>query len=371
MILHVLLEGDSLRNLKFFICFIFCLNSCFSKDVEYIPLNKLSQGNELVGGFSGLFLESNQDKDVLIFMTHSDRGPNGDKIEDPRTGQIKRRFMYPDFQPFWKRFSINRKTKEIKLLNTIGLTLPNKKPLTGISNNNEDEVLIDGNGKELKKDINGIDPESICFDGRFFWMGEEYGPSLLKFSQAGELLRRYVPETSYAQAPDEIYKDSLPKVLLKTKLNRGFEGVACDGDKVYAILQSPLPGENLDVRLIEFNSVTEKVERELFYPLDSKKADKIGDMVFSQGFLYILEQNDEVGDNSFHKVYKVELSSFDKPERVNKILVKDLVKAGYSFAEKIEGLTVINDQEIAIVNDNDFGVHDSSAESIMAILKMD
>lgn len=326
--------------------------------------------NDLTGGLSGLHFERSED-DVLIFWSHSDRGPNGEPIEDTQSGLTKRPFLRPDFQPFWVRFSLNRITKEVKILDTVRLTLTNVKMITGLPNKEGDELPVDVNGKELNRDINGIDPEAICFDGTHVWMGEEYGPSILKFNLQGQLMRRYVPKGSYPSADSDLFKRSLPEVLLMRKVNRGFEGLTCKDGKVYGILQSPLPKEGTDVRIFEFDPISEKVEREFLYPVDSKKTDKIGDLAVIGDDLLVLEQNSKIGDKGIHNVYRVNLNQLDKAGRLKKKLVKDLVKAGFAFAEKVEGLTVIGSNEIAVVNDNDFAVNNFSLKSVLGIYTLD
>ena len=58
--------------------------------------------------------------------------------------------------------------------------LPNVDPRGGAWNS--DEFPLDRDGKEIPFDEFGIDPESLAVDGAGnFWVGEEYGPSLLKF----------------------------------------------------------------------------------------------------------------------------------------------------------------------------------------------
>ncbi len=37
--------------------------------------------------------------------------------------------------------------------------------------------------------------------------------------------------------------------------------------------------------------------------------------------------------------------------------VVSLAKVGYDFAEKVEGLAIVSDEWLAVVNDNDFGVN--------------
>lgn len=337
--------------------------------MEMFDLSSLSPSNLYSGGMSGLHLIEKMG-DELVFYSHSDRGPNGEVIETLPDGTQKRPFLYPEFQPHWVKFSLNQKTREIKNLGFIHLTNSAGKPLNGLPNKAGDELAIDTQGNELKKDINGIDPEALCADGQNVWMGEEYGPSILKFNHQGQLIKRYIPEGSYSDVTDPSYVRKLPSYLTKKKLNRGFEGIACMNNKVYAILQSPLKGDGLDVRILEFNPQTESVEKVYLYPLDSKQADKIGDMAVLNDALYVLEQNSETGPQSIHNVFKVRLDSVDAQGKLKKELVLDLVRAGYHFAEKIEGLSVISENELAVINDNDFGVNNPLMKSILGIFKI-
>lgn len=351
------------------------LNSCSTTTskaghrMDLTDLSHLSTNPLYRGGFSGLQFEMG-DGDELTFLAHSDRGPNAEPLEVPGKNIIKRPFFKPDFQPFWIKFSVNRRTKEVWLKELILLTLPDGSPMTGMPNKVGDEVPITLLGNELPLDVHGIDPESICFDGNYIWMGEEYGPSILKFNLKGTLLSRYVPEGSYSGQDFSYFRRTLPRHLLDRKVNRGFEALTCQDGKVYSMLQSPIKGEGKNVRIFEFNPLTEKVEREFFYPLDSDQADKIGDLATYGKSLLVLEQNGKTGKDGIHKIYKINLQEVDERGFLKKILVKDLVAEGYSFAEKVEGLTVINGDEIAVVNDDDFGVNDSSLKTILGILKI-
>lgn len=310
-------------------------------------------------GLSGLSLES-QNQDSYIFWSLTDRGPNVEKVNDKGIGRSTRVFPIPDFRPYWIRFSVSKKSREVKILNKIELKL------TGLPNNFDDELPLDETGQQLKKDPMGVDPESICADEKYIWVGEEYGPSILKFTKDGRFLKRYGQEF-------------LPKKIQQRRMNRGFEGIACVNNRVYAILQSPLPADGKNILLIEFNPYTEKTERQFNYPLESLSADKIGDMSVKDDYFYVIEQNSGTGEKSFHRVYKFKLDKIDVHGALVKELVIDLVKAGYDFAEKIEGLSILDNNQLVIVNDNDFGyvgfdkytgkiLKDSSKKTVLGIV---
>lgn len=305
------------------------------------------------GGFSGLFFEK-QDGDELIFWTHSDRGPNNDEIEDATTGITKRPFLVPGFQPYCIRFSLNRKTKAVKSISKIPFTLFDGTPISGLPNKPGDELPVDSRGTELKRDIHGIDPECLAFDGEFIWLGEEYGPSILKFNLQGRLIKRYLPDGTH-----------LPSKLLERRVNRGFEALTYRGGKVFAMLQSPLKKEELSVLILEFDPILEKVTGEHWYPLDSLETDKIGDMGFWDKSLYVIEQNEKI-----HNIYEVQLGVLNEQGLLKKRLVLELTAAGYDFAKKVEGLTSISSLEIAVLNDNDFKVNDPTLSSTLGIFKI-
>lgn len=301
------------------------------------PKDKKTTIAELPGFLanSGLFLEK-QIGDEYILWTHTDRGPNGTEYKSGL--ETLRPFLEPDFHPYWVQFSFNFKTKQTTVLKKISLDV------TGLPNQPGDELPVDINGKVLNRDSKGIDPESICFEGNYAWMGEEYRPSILKIDLSGKVLNRYVPGKA------------LPPIIRKRKVNRGFEGLACYNNKVYAILQSPLPDDKNLIRIMEFDPHTETVTREFLYPLDSMNADKIGDLtVSSDGTFYVIEQNSETGPQSFHKIFSFRLGG---SYQLQKKFEVDLVKEGFDFADKLEGLVVTDDYFI-VVNDNDFGIENN------------
>lgn len=308
--------------------------------IDFYTLNGL-------GGLSGLsFVEENSEQ--ITFWTLTDRGPNAEEIKTKDPKIVLRPFLKPEYRPKVIKFSVNKTSKEVTILKEIELGL------SGLPNLESHEFPVDRFGKTIPKDLHGIDPESICFSRDNIWIGEEYGPSILKFSLEGKLIKRFVPVNSYPE--DSGFVQELPSQIKSRKLNRGFEGLACDGDKVYAVLQSPLPADGKNVLIFEFNIHTEKVERSFYYPLDSLKADKIGDLDFRNGKFYIIEQNSQVGPESFHRVYEFELSSADMNGLLTKKLRADLTKLGFDFADKLEGLAVMPDGRLSVVNDNDFGL---------------
>lgn len=326
------------------------------------PLKKYSKLIE--GGFSGLYFEGIDQQKNFIFWTHTDRGPNAEIYQDT-DGRMVRPFIQPNYNPHLIKFAFNPGKHSLHYLAELPLKKGDGKDLSGLPNKRGTghETPVTVLGRDLDLDLLGIDPEGLCFTDQNIWMVEEYGPSLLKFDRQGKLSTRYVPKGYYSTEDlkelkkkygASLIKETLSEKLIHRKTNRGFEGIACHEDKIYAVLQSPLPDETKDIRVLEFDSKTENVSREFIYQLDSLHAEKIGDLFFSQGYLYFIEQNSLTGEAGVHKIFRASLETKDGV--LEKELVADLVKLGFDFADKVEGLTVLPSGDIFIVNDNDFGL---------------
>ena len=326
-----------------------------------------------MGGFSGLLFEGVNASGDLNFMTHTDRGPNAENYKDKKTKHEIRPFLIPAFQPRWIRFTVNQATGRIQFGDEVRLTFPNGRAMTGLPNlepdgkREGDEVPVNIRKEVLALDLMGVDPEGLTVDSKgFLWMGEEYRPSLMKFTPDGKLLRRYVPTGSFT--PAEIKKidvdygvdlvlQVLPEEYKKRKRNRGFEAIAAMNGKILAMLQSPLPGEKNQIRLLEFDPEKEETTRDWVYDLDSEQVDKIGDMTVQGEDLLIIEQDGKSGPQGQHRVYRVSPKRLLPNGHLQKTLVVDLVKAGFGDFDKVEGLAVVDDHTIAVVNDNDFGLN--------------
>jgi hypothetical protein len=335
--------------------------------------------------FSGLAFERITPEGDFVFWTHTDRGPNAENY--PVDGKLHRPFVKPDFQPHLIQFKVNRAKTHAEYLNVIKLTLPDGKPLSGLPNHNPnekgqgDEVPVGTDKSLLSFDVMGADPEALCIAKNAIWMAEEYGPSVLKFDLTGKLIARYVPKGHWRTDKRPSYvKEVLPAELLTRTMNRGFEGMACHGDTLYVAIQSPLPGHGTHILITEFDTKKESVRRTFFYPLDSMASDKIGDMTMRGDELLILEQNSKTGPESIHRIYAIKPSATENNQVAVKRLAMDLVKVGYDFADKVEGITMIDPDYIAVINDNDFGltgaikenkaVIDQERKSRMAIIRM-
>jgi len=352
----------------------------FSYDIfklDPAPLLFGGDGKIKIGGFSGLYLDSfNQKKNKLIFTTHTDRGPNGD-IEK-KDGYPARRFSVPQFAPLIVKLELNTQSKKLRVIEQIPLLNKNGKFITGLPNldpktkrTDADEIPLNLKGNEIAFDPMGLDLEGLTKDEKKdIWMGEEYRPSILHFSSNYMLIDRYVPLDSHEK--NKFFgKEVLPTTLRDRQLNRGFEAIAYDQKKIYAFLQSPLKksiedkSTNKKIPIIEFDTQQKKVTSEFTYELDSLDADKIGDAVAlgNKKFL-VVEQNSKTGEKSIHKIYKIDLS---KGPEAKKEFVIDLTALGLTQVEKIEGLAKIDPRTLALVTDNDFSVYKEIETNLILI----
>ncbi|HEX2797493.1 MAG TPA: esterase-like activity of phytase family protein, partial [Immundisolibacter sp.] len=365
-----------------------------------------------LGGFSGLFYEGKTDDGKLKFVTHTDRGPNGEP-----TGAL-RPFLLPDFSPRIVRLELDRSTGQVGVTGQVALRLPDGSALTGLPNTAiagananspyNDEVPVDLRGNVLPTQALGADLEGVAVDANgHFWMADEYRPAIYHFDPAGLLIERLVPigTAAAAGAPAGTFgTEVLPAVLAQRRQNRGFEAIALQDGKVYAFVQSPLRNPATlansalnamrNSRVVEFDPATQAT-RQFLYVMDNPAslnaddsiADKIGDAVAMPGGGFLVVERDDdaapadAAAQITKKVYAFNLTgatditardmlyagkSLDQMSTselaavgvtpLAKVLHVDLASAGYDAVQKVEGLAYIDASTLAVINDNDFGV---------------
>jgi hypothetical protein len=365
----------------------------------------------LLGGFSGLFFEGVNNNGNLQFVTHPDRGPNGDPTDLlPDILGNERPFPLPDFQPEIIRFELDSATGAINILERIGLTRQDGTPLTGLPNLQAaesglaytDETPVDLFGNLLANDPLGGDMEGIVIDASgTFWIVDEYRPAVYNFASDGTLINRYVPigtATAVGEAPGTFGIEVFPPVYAQRRANRGFEAVALEGNKLYAFIQSAIDNPDStgdttsrgsrNLRILEFDVSTSTVTGEYIYVLDdvtasgSARTDKIGDAVsLGNGRILVAERDDRSTAASNKLIYQIDLAdatntlgiselpggqtieqaSFGELldagiNPVNKRFLENVAEIGYVGVDKIEGLALIDNNTIAVFNDNDFGL---------------
>lgn len=337
-------------------------------------VGKTIVGQEVfLGGFSGLWIVGQNGSETEVW-TLTDRGPNGNEIPYlSGVGKNVRAFLLPEFSPRLVKIKLDFSKNQVQVLEQILFKTSDGKLLTGFpqqkqkkGEESKTEVPSTVLGGPLKADINGLDSEALCAsaDGSW-WVGEEYGTDLLHISPSGDVIDRLRPG------------QGLPEFLKTRRNNRGFEGIACQKDSVYVILQSPLKianaKNNRTVRVLEVDMKTKKTKAVYAYLIESEKSDRIGDMhALPNGKILVLEQNGKIGKDSIRKVFEMDLihaKNFlfeNNPEEmtddqieklsVRKKLVVDLAALGLNQVEKLEGLAVLDKNTLLFVSDNDFGI---------------
>lgn len=314
----------------------------------------------------------------------SDRGPNGDAPDYRDDNGVKhssKSYLVPEFTP--QLVTVRVQHGAARVVDTQPLKM-GRNPAVGLPPPAwTTEIGVDESLGALSPRNDGIDPEGLEFDARGdAWISEEYGPSLLKVDpEGGRVMRRLLPG------------DGLPPILASRQVNRGIEGVAVTpSGKVYALVQSTLDVDGKSkglaqfIRLVEFDP-RRGTTRMFAYPHDVAAYKKSGDAKLldlialdDTSFLTI-----EAGKNKDGKlrniVYRFDITSatdltgMTLPSGDNagkeleyataaelsslirmatKELVVDLRAYGYT-AEKSEGLALVDDRTLVVINDNDFG----------------
>ena len=253
------------------------------------------------------------------------------------------------------------------------------------------EPVFDLDGNPIAPDPGGLDTEGIAAlaDGGF-WIGDEFGPTLVRVDAGGTVLRRLVPEGSAGEA-------CLPAIAARRQINRGFEALAlsADGGSLFLAFQSPLahPEEATHeaaahVRLWRLDAESGAVRAQYLYPLDppesfardcaagafERKDVKVSELAsLGPDALLVLERGSQTT-----KLYRValdpalalgqehldvetrptieELSGRD--ERLPALPKRLLFTSDNhpQVARDLEGVAILSDNELILVSDNDFGV---------------
>ena len=329
------------------------------------------------------------------FIGITDRGPNGMAGE-------RRTFPLPPFCPTIVRFRLEAD----KIVPTQFIPLKDKKGklVSGISNIEGDERLYETADVKslLPFDPNGVDLEAIRAlpDGKLI-LSEEYSPSILIVNTNGEILVRYTPASKPLTNATYPVKTILPDVFAQRRLNNGFESLAVSTDQktAYAILQAPM-GDAKNAHYRD-SRVVRALKLDLTNPLDAR--------VIGEFLLHTSPAKDYSAKQKQAKIYFSD-AAWIAPDKLllaerGKYMVRlitvdfshatDILKhkkSGELFFEdtstdltaekiqpaqtteifstrevpeitsdKIEGVAILSPTEIALANDNDFGIGENES----------
>ncbi|MFG1420212.1 esterase-like activity of phytase family protein [Roseixanthobacter liquoris] len=301
----------------------------------------------------------------------------------------------PDAMLMANGFKVDWKTGAVERIEGIFLADPDKKVPFRIAEEGTDKRYLTGSD---------FDVESFQLIGDKIWIGEEFGPYLIRTDKAGKVEAVFETQVDGkpVRSPDHfaVTTPAVPdgKVVFNTRRSKGFEGMAAskDGKFLYALLEGPMwdaqagafetEGGKEYLRIVEFDVAGEKwTGRSWKYPLEVN-GNAIGDfnMVDATTGLIIERDNGEgtaekacpAGQKGpdcfeaiakFKRVYKIELTDANAGGAVRKIGHIDLmnIKDPAGKAKQgtkdgvftfpfftIENVDVIDATHIVVGNDN-------------------
>ncbi|OOF66780.1 esterase-like activity of phytase family protein [Rodentibacter sp. Ppn85] len=304
----------------------------------------------------------------------------------------------PDSMLYLNQYQINWSKGKFEPLKTVFLADPDKKVPFRIVHEDTKERYLTGSD---------FDTESFQIIGNNIWIGDEFGPYLIKTDLDGKVLSVFEAEVDgiKIQSPDHyrVVSPGIPNGQHKNvnlKRSKGYEGMASspDGKYLYPLLEGPLWDEKkqswetiddkIALRILEFDvDKQEWTGRYWLYPLENEH-NAIGDfnLLDAKKGLIIERDNGEGTEDKgcknltdtthcfsepakFKRVYKVEFSSDNVGKAVKKIAYIDLLNISdpnkvslkplnggvlkFPFFT-IENLDIVDSEHIIVGNDNNF-----------------
>lgn len=263
------------------------------------------------------------------------------------------------------------------------------------------------NAATPKRHLTGadLDIESIQLIGESFWIGDEFGPYLIRTDRNGKVTGFFETpvDGQLVRSPDHftVTAPATPGAFTTpARRSRGFEGMAAspDGRFLYPMLEGPLwdaqarAWESRDgkdvLRILEFDvQQGQYTGRSWRYPIEIA-GNNIGDFnMIDATTALVIERDNGEGDAAlacpqgeprpdcfnvparFKRVYKIELGeaggtvrkiayvdllAIDDPKRVARLGGKD---GRFNFPHWcIEGVDIVDSDHIVVLNDNNLGV---------------
>ncbi|MDK1384964.1 esterase-like activity of phytase family protein [Sinorhizobium sp. 8-89] len=285
---------------------------------------------------------------------------------------------------------------KVEALQTVFLSDPDRKaPFPIVMEGSANRYLT---GADF--DVESIQPVA---DG--FWVGEEFGPSILKFDTAGKLtdIVPTVVDGKSVMSPDNptltLQADPSKKMpAFNLKRSGGYEGLAMskDGSKLYGLLEGPIWTDNESVeqaegrpalRIIELDVASKAwTGRSWLYPL-AEGGEAIGDFnMLDETTALVIERDNGAGTvekacadpkdpkpdcfavgSKLKRLYKIEMTDENAGKAVRKIGYIDLLKIADPENRKrqgggdgyydmpfvtIENVDRVDDAHIIVGNDN-------------------
>lgn len=390
-------------------------------DIHNIP-DGAKQGNFIevhCGGFGSEISPHPTEKNQFYALT--DRGPNTTYDVNGDKGKI---FLVPDYTPKIGLFKL-QEDGSIQKLKEILLKDPTGRLITGLPNQHfgaTKEIAYDQHGKVLENgtDEYGLDSEGLVAlkDGTF-WVSDEYGPHIVHFNAEGVEIDRI---NAYPKDSRRISGNLLPLEFANRRQNRGMEGLTITPDqkKLVGIMQSTMSNPDVSVtksdlvRIVMIDIETKAVFQYL-YKQEMKGNSNTAIVALNDHQFLVAERDDDFyknNPNAFKRVYKIDIKQATNLEHiqsnlqmsqdeklgllieeqtleqyvlsagwqglaqfnilpVTKNLVVDLVEKLHYPHDKVEGLWVIDEQHLAVINDDDYGFSETDGVLEQKYLDLD
>jgi hypothetical protein len=302
----------------------------------------------------------------------------------------------PDAMLYLNHYRIDWEKGTVEQLTSVFLSDPDKKVPFRITNESTETRYLTGSD---------FDPESFQPIGDKIWIGDEFGPYLIRADRSGkvEAVFETLVDGKSVRSPDHyaVTTPAVPNgpVTFNARRSKGFEGMAAsaDGRFLYALLEGPIwdadkkdwekTGEGKEyLRILEFDVQGEKWTGRYWEYVLEQNGLAIGDfnMIDATTGLTIERDNGEgTADRAcpqgqkqpncfsevakFKRVYKIELSDQNVRASVRKISYIDLLQISdpnhkarrplngtvltFPFFT-IENVDVVDERHIVIGNDN-------------------
>ncbi|CAN5221438.1 esterase-like activity of phytase family protein [soil metagenome] len=310
----------------------------------------------------------------------------------------------PDIGPTLSQLRIE--DGQVELLRSLVITLPSGRAMSGLPLPGGDteamEPVFDLAGEPLGVDPGGADSEGVvALANGGFIIADEYGPSLIRLNAEGVVVARWIPaglEVALAGAGYPALP-VLPAIALARRLNRGFEAIALSADEtwLYVAFQSALEvptgavrSSRRITRIWKLDALTGAVAGQYAYPFDepasfrrdaeagpvSRSDLKVCELVWvGPDQLLVLERITRSA-----KIYRIDLAGMALPPEhllaghrpwLEEMTGAERKAAGLRPLAKtlmfstddapkvcadLEGMALLEDGGLILVNDNDFGV---------------
>ncbi|MBV1694610.1 MAG: esterase-like activity of phytase family protein [Hyphomicrobiales bacterium] len=302
----------------------------------------------------------------------------------------------PDSMLYLNRYRIDWAGNKWERLETIFLHDPDRKVPFRIVHESTAKRYLTGAD---------FDIEGFQFIGDNLWIGDEFGPYLIKADKSGKVLGVFetMADGKPVRSPDHFAVGSPPApgatyTNVNLRRSKGYEGFAAskDGKFIYGLLEGPLwdaekkDWEKVDgkeaARILEFDVAAEKFTGRFWHYVFEANGYAIGDfnMIDASTGLVIERDNGEGtadkacpagtrAETCFHdiakfkRVYKIEMNDANVGKAVRKIAYIDLMKIQdpdkkarkplndgvltFPFFT-IENVDVVDERHIVVGNDN-------------------